>query len=253
MLLLGAAGALAILADPAWWPGVLAAIVLLAVREAPRGARRVSVGIAVLVLVLMVLPNRLSVAHQFDGRLDGDLAERVTLARNAEFVGRGRGAPPNRAALQANPDAGSKVGLAGYVLGDHSLRVVAHGTLSGAHQGLTVVAQRPEAKLFGLLAFAMQVVGAAFVLFLPRLRLLVVIPTLLALVPWFLANRQALDPFAAQAAFWPGLLVGAACLAYALSRWAQPWLRGVSRRAVFAGRTNKLVRRLPRLEQPAPR
>jgi hypothetical protein len=198
MLLLGAAGALAILAEPTWWPGVLAAVVLLAAREAPKDAIRSSLGFALVTLVLLSLPGRAIAAHEFDGDLTGDLAARATQARNAEFPGRT-----------------GTVGLAGYVFGDHSIGEVAGGTLSGAHDGLTAFARRPETKLVGLLVFLVELGGAAFVLLLPRLRLLVVIPAMVALVPWFFTGRDALDPLVAGSAFWPALLVGAAAVAYA--------------------------------------
>jgi hypothetical protein len=216
MVLLGLAGALAILAQPLWWPGVLASIVLLALRLAPPGARRASLGTALLVLALVSLPSRVSVAHQYDGDLAADVVLQATQARNAEFVGRGHGAPENAEALANDPSGGPKVGLGDYVVGDHSASVVVGGTLSGAYDSVTAAARRPESGLAGLLAFLVGLVGVVFLALAPRLRLLVVVPALVALVPWFFVSRDVAEPFAAVAAFWPALLVGAASVAYAL-------------------------------------
>jgi hypothetical protein len=221
MIVLGAAGALAILAEPLWWPGVLAAIVLLAMRYVPRGQRRAALGAALLALIIISLPSRVSVAHQSGGDLNGDVIAQATAARNVEFVGRGHGAPPDAQALAAAPTSGPSVGLGDYVLGDHSLSVVAGGALSGAYDGLAAAAARPETGLAGLLAFIAELVGVVFLLVLPRLRLLVLVPALLALVPWFFAGRGVEQPFLMQTGFWPALLVGAAVVAYAVCEAAR--------------------------------
>jgi hypothetical protein len=60
-----------------------------------------------------------------------------------------------------------------------------------------------------------------FLLALPRLRLLVLVPALLALVPWFFAGRGVGQPFLMQTGFWPALLVGAAVVAYAVCEAAR--------------------------------
>jgi hypothetical protein len=242
MIALGAAGAIAILAQPLWWPGVLAAIVLLALRYAPSGGRRAALGAALLVLVLVSLPSRISVAHQADGDLNADVIELATVARNIEFVGRGKGAPPDSAALSANPSSGPQVGLGDYVLGDHSLTVVAGGALSGGYDGLSAAAQRPETKIVGLLAFIIELAGVVYLLLLPRLRLLVAIPALLALVPWFFTSRGAAPPFAAGTAFWPALLLGAATVGYAVREATReriampPFVDALRNRVSAAGR-----------------
>jgi hypothetical protein len=105
--------------------------------------------------------------------------------------------------------------LAQYVLGDHSPSVVAGSVLSGAYDGLSAAAGRPDAGLVSLIAFVVELVGLVFVLLLPRLRLLIVVAALLALVPWFFAGRGAMAPFMAQSGFWPALLVGAASVSFA--------------------------------------
>jgi hypothetical protein len=217
MLLLGAGGAIAILAEPTWWPGVVAAVVLLAVRYAPKGTVRGALVAALLALLLVSLPSRVSVARQSGGDVNADVSGRSTLARNVEFLGRGHGAPPNRKALTADPTGGPTAGLFGYVLGDHSLSVVGGGMLSGADDGLSALQQRVETPhILTLVAFIVELAGLAFLLVVPGLRLLVLIPALLALVPWFFANRGVLDPFIAQTAFWPAMLAGAAAVAYAV-------------------------------------
>jgi hypothetical protein len=239
-ILLGAAGAIAVLADPTWWPGVVAAIVLLALREAPAGTRRRVLVTGLVVFAVLTLPSRVSVSHQTKGDLSADVTARTTLARNVEFVGRGHGAPPNRAALDDAPYSGKQVGLGAYIFGDHSLSVVAGGTLTGAYDGLSAGAARPEAKLFGLLAFLAELAGVVFLLLLPRLRLLVVIPALVALVPWFIASRNGIDPFAAQVAFWPAMLVGVASLAYAGWGLARDRLQGTRLAGVLGRRAGAL-------------
>ena len=225
MLLLGAGGALAILAEPTWWPGVLAAIVLLAVRHTPSGMARSALVTALLALVIVSLPSRVSVAHQSEGDLNGDVVARATLARNVEFVGRGHGAPGDREELEADPRGGSRVGLFDYVVGEHSPTVVAGGILDGAYKGLSAAAERPDSKLPGLIAFVIQLIGLVFLLVVPWLRPLVLVPAMLAAIPWFFAGRDVSEPLAAHAAFWPATLVGAAVVAYAVEQAVRPWLR----------------------------
>jgi hypothetical protein len=219
MLLLGSAGAVAILAEPNWWPGVVAAVALLAVRYSPRGApTRVALVTALLALVLVSLPSRVSVARQTDGDANGDVVGRITRARNMEFVGRGHGAPPNMAVLQTNPESGPRVGLFEYLLGDHSATTLVGGVLGGAYDGLSAAGERSETGVLGLAAFIVELVGVAFLLLVPRLRMLVLIPAMVAVVLWFLAERAGVPPFLAGTAFWPAMLAGAAALAYAVGQ-----------------------------------
>jgi hypothetical protein len=171
---------------------------------------------ALLALVLVSLPSRVSVARQTGGDLNGDVVTRVTEARNVEFVGRGHGAPPDVAALQADPGSGPRVGLGDYLLGDHSATVLVGGVLSGAYDGLSASSERPDSGLLGLVAFIFEVAGVVFLMFVRGWRLFALIPAMLAFVPWFFADRAGAVPFDAQAAFWPALLVGAAVLSYAL-------------------------------------
>jgi hypothetical protein len=217
MLLLGGAGALVILAEPFWWPGVLASVVVLAIRYPSPGAqRRVALVTALLALVVVTLPSRVSVARQSDGDANGDVVARVTQIRNAEFVGRGHGAPADRAALAADPQSGPQVGLGDYVFGDHSATTVVGRALSGAYDGLSAAGERSETGLLGLVAFVFELAGVLFLLVVPRLRMLVLVPAMVAFVAWFLADRVGSVPFAAETAFWPAMLAGAAALGYAL-------------------------------------
>jgi hypothetical protein len=250
MALLGGAGALAVLAEPTWWPGVLAGFVLLAVRHVPEGSRRRALVVAVAAFALVSLPSRVSVAHQSGGDLTADATLRTTFARNHEFVGRGHSAPPDPAALAADPYGGEQVGLGSYVFGDHTLSVVAGGTLSGAYDGLSATADRPDTKLIGLLAFLVELVGAVFLLLLPRLRLLVLIPAMVALVPWFLTSRGSFPPFVAETAFWPALLVGASTVVYVAWGAVRERVPRVRLPATAATRLASLRRSRSRSPQP---
>jgi hypothetical protein len=60
--------------------------------------------------------------------------------------------------------------------------------------------------------------GAAYVLLVARLRLLVLMVALVALPALVVSARSPLDPAAAGAALWPALFVSGAILLYALSR-----------------------------------
>jgi hypothetical protein len=242
-VLLGAAGAIAVLAEPTWWPGVLAAIAWLALREAAPGTRSRVLVAGLAAFALVSLPSRVSVAHQADGDMTADVTARTTLARNVEFVGRDHGAPADKAALAADPYAGQKVGLGAYVFGDHSLSVVAGGALSGGYDGFAASAARPESKIFGLLAFLVEIAGVVYLLLLPRLRLLVLLPALVALVPWFIADRHGITAFAAQTAFWPALLVGAASLAYAVLSVARERTSGTRVASAVGARAGALRKR----------
>jgi hypothetical protein len=191
------------------------------------------------------------VAHQSSGDGSADVTLRATQARNLEFIGAGHGAPPTRAAYEVDPFSGKRVGLGAYVFGEHSLFGVLRGAIGGIHDGLTAQADRPEARLAGLLSFSLQIVGVVFLLAVPRLRLLVLVPAVVALVPWFLADRSGVSQFPAQTAFWPGMLAGVAALAYAgwqVARRRVPvdrWFAEVREHAPLLGR------RAVRAQEPA--
>jgi hypothetical protein len=215
MVLLGAAGALTILAEPTWWPGVLAVVVFLAVRQSPRHAVWPALATALLSLVLLSLPSRVSVAHQAGGDVNADVIQRMTYARNVEFVGRGHGAPADRDALAAEPMSGPRIGLFAYVFGEHSASTLVGSTLSGAYEGFEAASAQQEVRLPGSAAFVVEIAGLVFLLLVPGLRLLVLIPAAVSVIPWFFLGRGVATPFQAEALFWPALLVGAAAVAYA--------------------------------------
>jgi hypothetical protein len=250
MVLLGAAGAFAVLADPTWWPGVVAGIALLALRYTPAGQRRRWLVTGLAVFVLVSLPSRLSVSHQSGGDVTADVTLRTTLARNFEFVGRGHTAPADEASLQADPYGGSRVGLGAYVFGDHSLSVIVGGTLNGAYYGMTAAGARTETKIAGLLAFIVELIGVMALLLLPRLRLLVLIPAMVAAVPWFLVSRGGAPLFPAQAAFWPAMLLGAATAVYTAWGLIRSRLEGSPVAGAFTARVSAL-RRPHRSPQPS--
>jgi hypothetical protein len=126
------------------------------------------------------------------------------MARNAEFLATGRHGAPTPAQAGRDPLAGEPVTLAGYVFGDHSLTQVAGSTLVGGQRALAA---------FGVSAVAL--LGVAYLLLLPRLRRLALVPLLIPLPTLFIAGRTAADPFAAAAVWWPVLPASAAVLAYA--------------------------------------
>jgi hypothetical protein len=247
LVLVGAAGAIAILAEPLWWPGVVVVVVLLAVRYAPHaGGRRAALVWALTALVVVSLPSRISVVHQ-QHDLAGDVVERLTIARNAEFVGRGHGAPATRDALITNPASGPQVGMASYLLGDHSFSGAVEGTVGGGYDAVAAIAERPDTKLFGLLAFLLELAGVVVLLLVPRLRLLVVSAVLLALVPLFLAHHEVAAAFASGAALFPALLLGGATVALMAYRAARERFAG--RELPRAGALGAGLRRRVRLSK----
>jgi hypothetical protein len=212
MAILGAAAAVAILADPRWWPGLAAAVVLVGFRAAPRGAARAAIAVAAISFGLLALPARLSVANQGGGDAAADVTALATRARDIEFP-------------QRTPEP--PVSLATYVLRQHGPATLVRGTLSGSRKGLSAVGERPVTKLVGLLAYLAAVLGAVALLLTPRLRLLVIAPALVAILPWFFASRGAFPPLFGEIAFWPALFAGFAALArmawdLARARWEAP-------------------------------
>lgn len=246
LALLGATGAIAMLADATWWPGLVASLVLLALWFAREASPRLRLAVALGVFVLVALPARVSILDQ-GGNLTSDVTLRTTYARNAEFAGRGHGAPPDSATLAAAPYSGPRVGLGSYVFGDHSLPVVADGTVSGAYHALGSAGARPATKIVGLLAFLLELAGLAYLLILPRLRLFVLIPALLSLVPWFLSDRTDNHPFVTVAGFWPAMLLGGAALVYAGSQLAAPRVRASGLVSALRARGAALLSERPRV------
>ena len=232
--LLGAAGAVAILADPVWMPGVLIAILFFPLLNGPsseadsgdsvvdRTSRALPdrlrvIGTGLLVLVVLLVPNRLSLADQSNGDVLADVHKRATYARNVEFVGQqdDHGAPSEEA-FSEDPYGGDETGLVEYIFYDHSLSVVVGGVLTGTNDLLESIAERPESGLAGLVALVVCALGGLYLLILPRLRLLLIIPFVVAAPSLFFASRGAEAPFDAGAPVWVGLLIAAGVLAYAV-------------------------------------
>jgi hypothetical protein len=218
MALLAGAGALMCLADPIWIPGIVLALIVVAVAYAGPGRRMRLLGVGLLVLGVLMLPNRASTADQGKGDPFADVNTMVRYARNLEFAGRGYGAPAP-AAVDADPlHAGRSVALGTYLFVDHSLPVAVGGALSGTHKLFSVLTQRERSGAFGVIAFVLAVAGGLYLLLIPRLRMLVLIPWLVSAPGLFLASKGAADPLAAGMGLWPALLVGGGVLVYALCR-----------------------------------
>jgi hypothetical protein len=218
--LLAAGLSLAALAEPLWLPGAVVALGVVVLACGERGTRWRALGAGALVMLILLGPHLASTAAQNNGRLFADIDARAVAARNAEFAG-GRGAP-SAADLARDPAAlGQPVTLAGYVFGDHSLAQVVGSTLSGGQKALSAFG---GGSALAALAFAFSLLGVVYVLILPRLRLLVLVPLIVALPALFIAGRIETDDFAAGAVWWPVLPVSAAILMYAVVRLAQPWL-----------------------------
>jgi hypothetical protein len=220
--LLAAALALCALAEPLWLPGAVVALPVVVLACGERGQRRRALGTGALVMLILIGPHLASTAAQHNGSLFADVDARAVAARNLEFAGGGNGAP-SAAELQRDPTAtGSSVTLAGYVFGDHSIAQVVGSTLSGAQKALSAFGG--GGSPVGGIAFALALIGVLYVLILPRLRLLVLLPIIVVLPTLFIAGRVASDNFAAGAAWWPVLPLCGAILAYAAVRLAQPTL-----------------------------
>jgi hypothetical protein len=208
MVLLGVAAALAVLADPIAWSGALLAVAIVGVLYGDRGRRLRLVGIGVLALTLVLLPGRISVADQHDGDALADVKQRVASARVAEYdleVG--------------SPDARETVGLWSY-LEDHSSSVLVGGALAGLSDAISAAAEDQRGGVLAMLAFVLCLLGSVYVLLLPRLRSLVLLPLLVAAIPLFLGERSEALPFGSAAAFWPAFFVSAGVIVYAALRLA---------------------------------
>jgi hypothetical protein len=219
IILLAGAGSLMCLADPTWIPGVVIAIVVMALAYAPAGQRMRVLGVGLLALALLTLPNRTSTADQNGGDPLADINHEIRFARNVEFAGQSRYGAPSLAAFKRDPTGtGNPVGLGDYLFVDHSVPVAVGATLTGGYKAISSFAVREETKLAGLLVFVLMVGGLAYLLILPRLRMLFIIPLVVSAPSLFLASRHAILPFEAGMGIWPSLLVGSGVLVYAISR-----------------------------------
>jgi hypothetical protein len=219
IILLAGAGLLMCLANPLWIPGVVIAIVVMALAYAPSGQRMRVLGVGLLALTLLTLPNRISTADQNGGDPFADVNHEIRSARNTEFAGQDRHGAPSLAAFRRDPTgSGGPVSLGDYLFVDHSVPVAVGSTLTGGYEALQSLAVRNETKLAGLLAFLLMVIGLAYLLILPRLRMLFIVPLLVGAPSLFLASRHVTLPFEAGMTVWPALLVGSGVLVYAISR-----------------------------------
>jgi hypothetical protein len=225
---LAVTGALAVLAQALWLPGIVAGIVILVSLYAPDGRRLRSVAVAVLVLAVLLVPSRLSVASHHGGDVFGDLADQATFARSLERAS--DGLPPDR----------DRVGLTEYVFGDRSVAVVAGEALTGASDSVDALADGGETGVAGLLGLLFAAVGTVYLLIVPRLRMLVVILALVAAPALVLVGRDAMPAFAGAVPPWTALLAGGGLLAYVLTQL------GRARLPVREGRPRRVRR-----EQPA--
>lgn len=209
------------LADAVWLPGGVVMLLIVALVCGADGERRRVAGIGLITLVLLLTPHLASTASQNDGSLFANVSARAVAARNIEFLGSGHGsATPAQAAR--DPYAGEPVSLPEYLFGDHSVSQVIGGVLAGGQESLAAFGRRGDAGLLGSLAVLLVVLGMLYVLILPRLRLLVLLPPLVVAPSLFIAERTDGDPLAAGAAFWPAILACAAILAYAAVGLARP-------------------------------
>lgn len=219
--LLAGGVALLALAEPAWLPGALAMLVIVALVCGRQGERRRVVGIGVITLVVLLTPHLASTASQNSGSVFANVSARAIAARNIEFLGQGHGSPTIDEAAR-DPFAGRPVTLPGYLFGDHSVSQVAGGVLAGGQASLAAFGKRGDSGALGTIAFLLVVLGVLYVLVLPRLRLLIMLPPLVIAPTLFIAERTDGDPLAAGAALWPAMLVSAGILAYAAVKLGRP-------------------------------
>ncbi len=256
ILLFAGAGALAVLADPFWLPGIVLAMGIVVSLYGVKGERLRLLGLGLLALALLLTPHRASVADQNAGNPFADFSERATIARNLEYAGRGHGTPPS-SELSRDMSAGEDVGLTRYVLGEHSLPAVLGGTVDGGLTALSSFAESDDVPVLGAFAFLVGLAGFLYLLIVPRLRMLAALPVLVAAPELFLASRDASaefpsaafffpsghpsSPFMAGSFFWPVFVASAGLLAYVVLAAYAPallhseWLRSASARLLRRG------------------
>jgi hypothetical protein len=202
VILLAITGALVVLTDPLWLAGVALTLVFLtlAYARSPAYERFRLAGVGLIALTLLILPNRLSVGNQHGGNLFGDLTDRATIAAS----GSGSHASSRR------------IGMATYLF-DRSPTAFAGGALRGLDRSLNASRHHGQSGLAGLVSFAIAGLGTLILLVIPRLRLLALLPLLIAVPTLFLASRNAEDVFAAGVPLWCAMLIGGALLVYVFS------------------------------------
>ncbi|MDX6691730.1 MAG: hypothetical protein QOG15_3187 [Solirubrobacteraceae bacterium] len=219
--MLGASAALLALADPVWLPGALAVVVIVAFLRAERPSRLRVICVGLLAAVVCLAPHLASTASQNDGRMFADADARAVAARNAEFVGDGHGAPTQQQVTR-DPFSGRRVGLAGYLFGDHSPGEFIGGALAGGQDSITAFNDTEGPGVPSSILFIVMAAGAVLVLLLPRLRLLVLLTPLVVAPALFIAAKAPVDPAVAGAVLWPVMLACAAIMLYVAARLARP-------------------------------
>jgi len=219
VVFLAGAGALAVLANAVWLPGVILCIPLCALLYGSRGQRLRLAAMGLLLLAVFLAPNRASVADQNDGNAIADLDARATAARNLEGLLERGAAPPE-----------GNVGLGTYIFSDRPAAEVVGNLLLGAVEAVGSFVKGGELAILAGLGFALSLLGALYLLLVSRLRSLLLLPLLVALPELYFAAEDVSDPFIAGAALWPAFLVGGGLLAYVLftaygERLAEPLRR----------------------------
>jgi len=198
---LGFSGLLIVLANPLWLPGMFLAAGFLGYRYAEEGERMKMAAISLLILTLLTLPNRVSTMDQNGGDPFADVRSRSEAARLDELVA-------DKEIVGAQPQI-------------DSIPALISSTASGARGATDALAARPETGLAALIAFLPLAIGSLFLLILPRLRMLILLPLVVSAPVLFLAGEEAVDPLTAGAGIWPGMLVAAAIMAFAANELAR--------------------------------
>jgi hypothetical protein len=223
LVMLGACAALLALAEPTWLPGALLVVVLVSLACAQRPLRWRAASAGLVAALVCLVPHLASTASQNDGRLFATVDARAIAARNAEFPAGEHGAPTHEQ-LMIDGLSGRRIGLAGYAISDRSVSQLVGGVLTGGQRSATAFNRTDSGGLLNPLAFVISVLGTLFVLLLPRLRLLVLLPALVVAPTLLISGRTPFDPALAGAALWPAMLVGAGILAFAAAGLVRPLL-----------------------------
>lgn len=237
MLLLGAGSFLVALAAPVLLPGVVAVTAIVALAYAPAGRRLRGLAAGFLAIAVLLIPHAVSTADQNGGDLFADMSAQATYARNVEFAGRGHGAP-SPVQFEQHPYGGDPVSLPAYLFGDHSAWQVVGGALHGAQKALFGLS---GGGLAGALGFALAALGVLYLLIVPRLRMLALLPLLACAPTLFFVDRGAISEMAGIGAAWPGLLTGVGLLGYALTGLLAPAARRSRGRLAAADARRKVA------------